>query len=221
MNCLRFKKKLWERPEDLDFEELLFALLFCSFGNKKATEITKNLAKLARTEKGLMYLDPETIISINGIGEGRTSVIMAAIELARRQYQLEWPKGEQIKLSNLARHLKCRLEGLGREYFYLFSFNRSFGLIQEHLLARGGADAVNVYFRDIIKVLVNDRASQALIAHNHPDESAKASLADLQSMQKLKKVIGELGIILIDQYIVGLDGIYSCKEVGFLKSIAA
>ena len=212
------QERLWNRPEELHFEELLCALLFCGYTGKKALQISKSLAKLARTEKGLFYLEPESIASLRGIGPSRASAIAAATELARRQYSKEWPKGKSIDLKDLAQHLKTKLEGLGREHFYLFSFNRSFGLIQEHLLARGGLDAVNIYYRDIFKTLLNDRASKTLIAHNHPDESAHPSDVDLRSMQRLEKLLGEIGITLLDQYTVGIDGVYSCKSMKFVNT---
>ena len=206
------QERLWNRPEDVNFEELLCALLFCGYTGKRSFQISRSLAELARTEKGLFYLEPENIASLQGIGRARASAIVAATELARRQYSKKWPKAKKIDLKTLAQHLQIKLEGLGREYFYLFSFNRSFGLIQEHLLARGGSEAVNIYYRDILKTLLNDRASQTLIAHNHPDASALPSDADLISMRRLKNILEEIGIILLDQYIVGMDGVYSCKD---------
>ena len=206
------QERLWNRPEDVNFEELLCALLFCGYTSKQSSQISRSLAALARTEKGLFYLEPENIASLQGIGRARASAIVAATELARRQYRKEWPKNKEINLRALAQHLQTKLEGLGKEYFYLFSFNRSFGLIREHLLARGGAEALNIYYRDILKALLNDRASQTLIAHNHPDASAFASDADLSSMRRLKNTLEEIGITLVDQYIVGMDGVYSCKQ---------
>ncbi len=211
--------RLWDRPEDISFEELLHNLLFShNSTSEKYLCTSQNLARLARTEKGLLYLDPQTIAAIPGIGQARTSSLIAAIELARRQHTSEWHGPKQVDLHHLAHHLQVKLEGLDKEYFYLFSFNHSFGLIQEHVLARGGAQSVNLYFRDIIKVLLNDRASQTLIAHNHPDQSACPSPEDLQSMEKLASLLNSLGIPLIDQYIVGTDGVYSCKQSDFIRS---
>ncbi len=212
----KIREKIWKRPEEANFEELLQALLFCGLGKERSNRLSRSLAKLARTPKGLFYLDPETMATIPGIGEARVSAIIAAIEIARRQNSGDWSIGKEIKLDYLARHLQIKLEGLGKENFYLFSFNRSLGLIQEHLMAKGNAEAVQIYYRDIAKTLLNDRAFQTLIAHNHPDESGMASNADLISMHKIENLLGDLGIFLIDQYIVGIDGVYSCKQKEFL-----
>lgn len=216
LSTYKLQERLWSRPEDVDFEELLRALLFCGHTNERSSHVSKALASLARTEKGLFYLEPENIASLRGIGRARASAIVAATELARRQYAKKWFLSQKTDLKDLAEHLQTKLEGLGREYFYLFNFNRSFGLIQEHLLARGGQEAVNVYYRDILKVLLNDRASQTIIAHNHPDESALPSDADMESMNRLKAILREIGIALIDQYILGIDGVYSCKDRKFV-----
>ena len=207
---------IWERPEEASFEQLLAALLPYGICGRKVTDVSRDLARLARNVKGLLYLGPEMITSIAGIGETRASVILAAVELARRQNSSEFLPKQKVNLHSLARHLQVKLEGLGVEQFYLFSFNRNFGLVQEHVLARGGMEAVNIYFRDIVKTALDDKASRVLIAHNHPNHSAQPSEEDIQSMYRLSGVLEELGIYLVDQYIVGLDGVYSCKNKVFL-----
>ena len=207
--------KLWERPEDASFEELIYNLLFPHSASEKCLYSAQSLVQLARTEKGLLYIDPQTIASIPGVGRSRASALIAAIELARRQHTSEWRNDYPFNLEKIARHLQVKLEGLGQEYFYVFSFNQSFGLIQEHALARGGAQSVNIYFRDIVKILLNDRASKALIGHNHPDASAQPSPEDIESMKELGELLNRLGIALMDQYIVGIDGVYSCTKKNF------
>ncbi len=215
-NLRVYHNRVRERPEDLSFEELLTAFFASSLSQVKASDLAHSLACLARSEKGLMYLEPEMISAVTGMSKARCSSLLAAIELARRQHSYDLPKRRRIEPLVLAQHLQSKLEGMAKEYFYLFSFNQSFGLIREHVLAKGASNSVQVYFRDILKTLLNDRASQCLIAHNHPDESALPSPEDMQSMMTLSQLLEEVGIDLADQYIVGLEGVYSCKETKWI-----
>lgn len=202
-------------PEEASFEDLLAALINEPAIHKDKSS-AKQLANLARTPKGLMYLTPETIASIVGIGPSRTATLIAAIELGRRQHGNDWPVAQKVNLKQIACHLQSQLEGMPNEYFYLYSFNRSLGFIREHILAHGGAESVDVHMRDILRNLLNDRASKALIAHNHPDESAVASQEDLQSMYNLQNLLDEINIKLLDQFIIGIDGVYSCLHEKYI-----
>lgn len=212
------RDKIWNDPETATFEELLSVLLGSRRKGGSIFEISRDIACLARTEKGLLYLGPDTIASITGVGKARAASIVAAVELARRQHKNEWPQKRSVNLKQLAFHLQANMEGRGNEYFYLFSFNKSLGLIQEHVVARGGSEAVHVHFRDILKILLNDRAFQVLIAHNHPEECALPSKEDLSSMKRLEDILEEIGINLLDQFIVGIDGVYSCMRKRFIIS---
>ncbi len=207
------EERFIQNPERANFDTLLTALL----GKSSSKEVNTLLKTMAQNEKGLLYLDPKCMANIKGLTRTKLLCLLAANELGRRQHTYKWYKNQGVNLFHLAKHLKSKLIGLDKEHFYLYSFNRSLGFIHEHLMSSGGGDAVQVYFRDIVKTLLNDRASKTIIAHNHPDQTAKPSLPDLQCMHRLKKVLQEMDIELIDQYIVGLDGVYSCKMANFIE----
>ncbi len=211
------RARIWKQPEEARFDELLAVLLSSGLQGRNVLQISQELADLAGSERGLLHLNPETIASIKGIGRARAAVIVAAIELARRQNSCHLPKARRISERELADRLKMRLYGLDREYFYLFSFNRRLGLIREHLIARGGMASVEVSFRELLKILLNDRAFSTLIAHNHPDQSARPGREDLRNIKQLTQLFSTVGIRLIDQYIVGTDGVFSCRKRHFIE----
>ncbi len=203
--------KILNCPEDAELEEILAVLLSTGSGRQGVMEVARGLARLARQNGGFMNLGPLALTSVRGVGRAQAARILAAIELARRENAGTIVPGTRISPRQVARWLHYQLEGREYEFFFLFSFNRHYGLIQYHRLARGSADAVQVYYRDMLRTLLNDRASGAIIAHNHPEGSARPGHTDLESMDRLSTLLQDVGIRLLDQYVVGEDGVYSCR----------
>ena len=96
--------------------------------------------------------------------------------------------------------------------FYTITLNHEKELIQLDLLARGGLDEVGVFTRDIVKIALDDGAKFLIIAHNHPNQSAVASPHDRNLFKKLNSLLLELEIELLDQWIFGNEGIFSCSK---------
>ena len=203
-------------PEQAAFEDLLAVIL--SHGNpvRNVRELSQDLAQLAGSEAGLFELEAGAIAGIKGMGQAKVACILAAVELARRKTRRDVRAGESLEPEVLARWLAGRLQGFGNEYLYLFNYNRKFRLIQRHQLSRGNPDMVQTYMRDTVKIILNDRASYTIIAHNHPEETARPSLEDLRNMEDLEELLRPLGVTLLDQYITGTDGVYSCRRENFL-----
>ncbi|MCR9143101.1 MAG: hypothetical protein NXI24_12680 [bacterium] len=210
------REKVWHEPENAGFEDLLAVLLSQGTPGRNVLELSRAVARMAGSERGLLQVSPGALTAIKGIGRARATAILAAVELARRQNGGRLETGAVIRARELAYWLLHRLQGREQEYFYLFSFNRRFQLVRHHQLARGNADQVQIYLRDIVQVLLNDRASFAIISHNHPESPALPSNADLRHMRKLEKLLLDMGIRLLDQMIVGEEGVYSCRRDRFV-----
>ena len=210
------REKVWHKPEDASFEDLLAVLLSQGLPGRDVLELSRMVARLAGSERGLLKASPGALTSIKGIGRARATAILAAVELARRQNGGRLPTGTQLNSREIAYWLLHRLQGREQEYFYLFSFNRRLHLIRHHQLARGSADSVQIYLRDIVQVLLNDRASYAVIAHNHPEDRALPSRADIRHMRQLQRLLDDMGIRLLDQLIAAEEGVYSCRRARFI-----
>lgn len=210
------REKVWASPENVHFEELLAVLLSQGFRGRNVMELAGEVARMAGDPRGLLQLSPGALMRIKGIGHARAAMLTAVVEIARRQNSGSLPPGRKLQSRELASWLLHRLQGREQEFFYLFAFNRRFELLRHHQVARGTADQVQVYFRDLVQLLLNDRASFAIIAHNHPESLAFPSQLDLVHMRKLERLLENLGIRLLDQLIAGEGGVYSCRRGRFV-----
>lgn len=210
------REKVWHRPEETSFIELIAVLLSQGLPGRDVLELSRSVARLAGSERGLLHVSPGALTAIKGIGKARAAAILAAVELARRLNGGRLKTGTLVNSRDIAYWLLHRLQGREQEYFHLFSFNRRFRLVRHHQMGRGNADQVQIYIRDIVQVLLNDRASSVIIAHNHPEAPALPSPADIRHMRKLEKLLSDMGIRLLDQMIAGEEGVYSCRRGRFV-----
>ena len=207
--------RIWHNPDTASFEDLLAVLISHGYTGRGVLDLSRDLAKPAGNESGLFELDAGSSISIKGLGPAKATVILAAIELARRKF-LTLRRGDPLIPEKLAEWVIQRTQGVENEFFYLMTFNRQYRLIRKHLLSRGNPDGVQVYFRNLLKVILNDRCTYAIVAHNHPQESARPGSVDLENMQILEQLLEPVGVKLLDQYIAGMDGVFSCNLNEFL-----
>lgn len=79
---------------------------------------------------------------------------------------------------------------------------------------KGTVNAVDIYARKIIELIVLYNASSVILAHNHPSGFAVPSVEDIDSTAKLNKILQSMHVSLLDHIIVA-DGDYvSLRECG-------
>ncbi len=210
------RSKMWTNPELASFDEILAVLLSHGTRRRNVRLLSQDIARIARTEAGLFDLDPASLTQIPGIGRSRAAVLIAATELGRRRFNQARHKNRVYIAEEVAGTLEEMLLGKPNEFFYLFTYNARFRLQNSHLLTQGNPDGVRIFFRDILKVLLNDRCSHFLLAHNHPEVSARASRADRDLVASLDELLIAVGIQMLDHFIVGIDGVFSCKRNDFI-----
>lgn len=195
----------------LSDQELLAVLL--GKGTAKIDVMTL-AAKLARAldEKGL-DARAEDLIGFDGMGEAKATLLVAAMEFARRRIK---PEGLKIDTPSdilpLIRHFADRRQ----EHFLAISVNGANEVINVRVVSIGLIDRSPVHPREVFSDALMDRASGIIVAHNHPAGSLDPSPADLAATKQLKQAGDILGIGVMDHIIFNRNGYYSFLEAGNL-----
>jgi DNA repair protein RadC len=74
--------------------------------------------------------------------------------------------------------------------------------------------------RDVFVPVVRERASSALVLHNHPSGRVEPSPEDVQLSMRLRDAANILGVKLLDFVIVASEGYTSFAERGLLTGNA-
>ncbi|MDZ4346821.1 MAG: DNA repair protein RadC [Candidatus Binatia bacterium] len=171
-------------------------------------------AKLARVidEKGL-GVQAEDLTGFAGVGDAKATLILAAIEFARRRIK---PEGARIATpADLLPHVRHYADRK-QEHFLCASINGANEILNIRVVSIGLVDRSPVHPREVFADALLDRASAVIVAHNHPSGGLEPSTSDIEITGQLKAAGSVVGITLLDHIIFNRRGYYSFLEAGRL-----
>lgn len=208
----RPREKLLARgARALSDQELLAILLGKGTAGMDVMTLAAKLAKVV-DEKGL-DLRPEDLAQFDGVGDAKATLILAAIEFARRRIK---PDGTRIEtpadLLPLIRHYADRKQ----EHFLCASINGANEIINIRVISIGLVDRTPVHPREVFADALTDRASGVIVAHNHPAGPLEPSAWDVEITRQLKAAGEIVGVVLLDHIIFNRNGYFSFLDTGAL-----
>ncbi|RJQ61541.1 MAG: DNA repair protein RadC [Desulfobacteraceae bacterium] len=205
------EKLLRKGAAALSDQELLAVLLG---KGTPSMDVMKLAGKLSRIldDKGLS-VRAEDLIGQEGVGEAKATLILAAIEFARRRIK---PEGVKIETpADLLPHIKHYADRK-QEHFLCASINGANEILNIRVVSIGLIDRAPVHPREVFADALSDRASAIIVAHNHPAGSPEPSATDVEITAQLKSAGSVVGIALLDHIIFNRSGYYSFLEAGRL-----
>lgn len=208
----RPREKLIARgPKSLSDQELLAILLGKGTPGTDVMTLAGKLVKVV-DEKGL-ELHPDDLVQFDGVGDAKATLILAAIEFARRRIK---PEGTKIEtpadLLPLIRHYADRKQ----EHFIAASVNGANEIMNIRVVSIGLVDRTSVHPREVFADALTDRASGVMVAHNHPAGALEPSAWDIEITKQLKAAGEVVGVALMDHIIFNRGGYFSFLEAGKL-----
>ncbi len=206
----RPREKLLARgARALSDQELLAILIGKGTPGMDVMTLAGKLVKVV-DEKGL-ELHPDDLVQFDGVGDAKATLILAAIEFARRRIK---PEGTKIEtpadLLPLIRHYADRKQ----EHFISASINGANEVMNIRVVSIGLVDRTSVHPREVFADALSDRASGVIVAHNHPAGSLEPSAWDVEITKQLKAAGEVVGVALLDHIIFNRTGYYSFLELG-------
>jgi DNA repair protein RadC len=208
----RPREKLLARgAKALSDQELLAILLGKGTKVIDVMTLANKLAKVV-DEKGLK-LRAEDLKQFGAVGDAKATLILAAIEFARRRIK---PEGTKIEtpadLLPLVRHYADRKQ----EHFLCATVNGANEVLNVRVVSIGLIDRSPVHPREVYAEAVADRASGIIVAHNHPAGGLEPSPSDIEVTRQLKNAGEIIGIELLDHIIFNSKAYFSFLESGKL-----
>lgn len=157
----------------------------------------------------------EELIKIKGVGE-HTAILLKLIGGLSRAYFEEKAKtvpAEDWREALIAR-LKAQYVGYTREILSLVCLDNSLKTLHIGRMATGISDAVQIQFRDLAAAALRYDASNVILAHNHPGGIAMPSREDRTATVALARRFTDIGIKLLDHYIIAGDECVSMRDCG-------
>ena len=205
------EKLLRKGAASLSDQELLAVLLGKGPRDMDVMKLAGKLAKVI-DEKGLA-VGAEDLRSFDGVGDAKATLLLAALEFARRRIK---PEGTKIETpADLLPHVRHYADRK-QEHFLCASINGANEIINIRVVSIGLIDRAPVHPREVFADALADRASAVIVAHNHPAGGVEPSSADVEATKQLKAAGAVMGIALLDHIIFNRSGYYSFLEAGRL-----
>jgi DNA repair protein RadC len=153
--------------------------------------------------------------SIQGLGPAKCSTLLAAFELGRRKRSAERKKGVSVGSSAHAFELfHQHLSDLNHEEMWVLFLSRNNQVIKLEKVSEGGFSGTVVDPKRIFHLALQHKASQLILAHNHPSGNLTPSAEDIRVTEKLIQAGRVLELQVLDHLIVTESSYYSFADEG-------
>jgi DNA repair protein RadC len=202
----------------LSNSELLAILLNNGSKNKSAVEMAREILKIGNDNLNeLGKLSLSDFKQVKGVGQAKSIIIAAALELGRRRHAASSLEKPVVRSSaDIAQYLQASLKDYPYEVFAVVFLNRANKINHFEIVSKGGITGTVADPRIILKKALEEDATSIILCHNHPSGNLQPSRADEALTQKIKEAAGYLDIKILDHIIVSEEGFYSFADEGML-----
>lgn len=209
----RLKQRFKKSPHSFYDYELLELLLGYALPRKDTKPIAKALLKRFGSLKETLYAPEDQLKEIQGISDGLVLFFQVVKEfISRIEIQDLIQKRSISGPKDVFEHLKHTIGILHKEVFYILLLNTKNKIIWLEKVCDGTIDHVNIYPREIIEIIIKKKAANVILIHNHPGGDPNPSKEDIELTTRLKKILTEINVHLLDHIIITPNYYFSLKE---------
>ena len=205
-------------PSALSNAELLAILLRTGTRGESVLRMAERVLSYCK-DRGLsamVHMSVEELAKINGLGPGKASAILAAVELGRRlavsEAKVEIVHGPE----DAARFAMPHFRHETKEHFAVLLLNTKNHILAMPVISQGSLTASVVHPREVFEAAVRHAAASMILLHNHPSGDPSPSREDIAVTERLVKAGQVMDIPVLDHVIIGNNSFASLKEKGLM-----
>lgn len=157
----------------------------------------------------------EELTSVEGIGFAAAEYIRL-IPYISKGYSMHTSIRRKQKFStkeSIYNRCLALLKGQKNEVAYVLCFDNKHHLLKEVKIGEGNPGEVIMDPRKIVDAIARTSTTRIMICHNHPAGVYKPSNQDYIITDNIKRLVGTIGVELIDHVIVVDDNYISCVDM--------
>lgn len=215
----RMRRRLSETDiEHLESHEVLEVLLYLVIPRGNTNELAHALEEEFETLENICNQPEEILMKIPGIGLQAAWFLHSLPAIFRF---FEHAKSRDCvrftDFNALGEYLVTFFLGQTIESVMVLLMNSKGRLLRKERLARGTVSAANIQLRALVELAMQYKATQMVLAHNHPSGSVIPSVDDITTTLALRKSLRELDICLIDHFVIAEKEFTSMAQNGLLR----
>lgn len=211
----RLKDKFIEYGRDgLEEHEILELLLFYAIPQKNTNELAHRLLDKFGSLSGVLDASMEELMEVPGVGKHCAVLMKVVVEVGRSYFLNEKKKERFTTVAEAAEYIIKVLYAKKNELFYLFCLDSGLHLLGYKCISEGSVEQVPVDMRKVVSTVLNLNAVYVILAHNHPNGTARPSRADIELTQQIANTLAPLNIAVCDHIITAGNDFYSFSRQG-------
>ena len=193
--------------------QVLEFVLFYIFPRGDVNPLAHRLLDKFKNLAGVLQSQVEDLQEVEGMGEMSSKKLHGLLLVFSKYFEEKNAKSKKIStMGELFDYLEGLLRYKQNEEVHIFGINANGQLVSQRKLASGDLSRVKLELKDIALFVSSSKVNGVVLAHNHPNGSCMASETDCETNEKLSQIFKFAGCTLIDNLVVGSDGIYSIKD---------
>ena len=210
------KKFMLHGLDNFEDHEILELMLFYAVPRKDTNKIAHRLINTFGSIPAIFDAPINLLKEVEGVGESVAVFIKLMPELTRVYSERKFSApSHSLELKCLCDKLCLKFIGRTEEAVAIMLFDAKGKVIYDGIVNKGTVNAVEMYSRKIIELVVLYNACSLILAHNHPSGVAVPSQADINSTKHLSRVLHNMRVTLLDHIVVADDDYISMRDCGF------
>ncbi|PNK60270.1 RadC family protein [Psychrobacter sp. FDAARGOS_221] len=201
--------------EQLSDAEILAIFLRTGTKDQSAIELARGLIDRFDSIAELLAAPKEQVLACHGIGPAKYAQLLASLEMGKRYLNSQLKSGNSLNRSQVVKdYVTTQLRRESKEVFAVLCLDNGLNLLDFNVLFVGGISSCSVCVKQVLRHALDNGASQLIVAHNHPNQDATPSAADIHLTKILKEACQLIDLNLADHIIVGRNQTLSFAETG-------
>ena len=195
--------------------EALELLLYYAIPRRDTNALAHALLDRFGSLRGVMDAEAAALQRVEGIGEGAAALVQLVTALHRRYVTSAPTRRVTIRSSEDAgSYLMPQFAHDRVERSLLLTLDVAGRVIRCRTLAEGGPGTVQLVPRELVELVLEDKAARVILAHNHISGVALPSAADVDVTRRIARMLRMIDVELMDHIIVGEDDFVSMRDSG-------
>lgn len=211
----RLKEKFDNAPSALADYEILELILGYTIPRKDVKPIAKEI--LLNTGTIAEIFSSNKLRNVAGVGAETERFFKILLELYNRIEKSSLKKSETLSSpEKVYKYLKYSLAYAEDEKFAVIFLDSKSKVLKSEVLSEGIVNRAIIYPRKVAEYALKYKASNVIVAHNHPTGDSMPSSKDIEITRLISDSLDTLDIKLVDHLIICKTEYTSLQDLGYI-----
>lgn len=193
---------------------ILEMLLFFAIPYKDTNDTAHLLMERFGSFSGVLQASLEQLKSVKGMTENAACLITMLLPIYRRYHDdLMHKKPDLMSTKDIVAYMRPKFIDTTNERVYAICFDNNHHLITNRLLCEGSIESAAFNLRDLARAVIETKAVEVVLVHNHPAGVALPSHDDVRTTVSIYRFLRFLRVTLTDHIIITKEGFCSMSAI--------